>query len=168
MNDNVKWGILIILLLVCLIILLIGFYNVFTTNMENSNKKQLAIVTFSPDKSSSVIITCEVASSPEKRLIGLMFREELPVDEGMLFLYESPRNVSYWMKNVLIPLDIIFLDENCTIIYFEKAEIEANVSDDKLKRYHSTSPAKWVVEINQNLCYSYGIEKGMEVLIEYL
>jgi len=168
MNNKEKGRIVIFLILVLLIVVLSAFYQLTVVNMENVNEGQSAVVTFLPDNSASVVITCEVASSPEKRLMGLMFREELPVDEGMLFVFDYPRNVSYWMKNVLIPLDIIFLDENCTVINMENAEVETNVSDDKLKRYHSASPAKWVIEVNQGLCNSYGIEKGTEVSIEYL
>jgi len=168
MNNKEKGRIVFFLILVCLVVVLAVFYQLTVVNMENSNEEQSAVVTFLPDDSAPIVITCEVASSPEKRLMGLMFREELPVDEGMLFVFDYPRNVSYWMKNVLMPLDIIFLDENCTVINVEKAEVEANVPDDKLKRYHSASPAKWVIEINQGICNSYGIEKGTGASIEYL
>ena len=168
MNKKNKWSIPILLMFVGLIVLLIIFSDAFVTNTENANNEQLAVVTFFPNNSTSVVMTCEVASSPEKRSVGLMFREELPVDEGMLFVYESPHNVSFWMKNVLIPLDIIFLDESGTVINVEEADIEINVPDEKLKRYFSTSPAKWVVEINQGLCKLYGIGVGTNVSIEYL
>lgn len=168
MNNKEKGGIVFFLILVCSIVTLAVFYQLTVVNMENANEKQSAVVTFLPDNSTSLTITCKVASSPEQLLKGLMYKEKLSKGEGMLFVFDYPRNVSYWMKNVLIPLDIIFLDENCTVINIENAEVEANASDDELKRYHSVSPAKWVVEINQGLCNSYGIEKGTEVSIEYL
>ena len=168
MNKKDKFGILVLLMLVCLVILLIVFSDVFITNTENTNKEQLAVVTFFPDNSTPVVITCEVASSPEERLAGLMFREELPVDEGMLFVYESPHNVSFWMKNTFIPLDIIFLDESGTVLNVEEADVEINVPDGELKRYFSASPAKWVVEVNQGLCKLYGMDVGTNVSIEYL
>lgn len=168
MNNKEKGGIVFFLILVCSIVTLAVFHQLTVVNMENANEKQSAVVTFLPDNSTSLTITCKVASSPEQLLKGLMYQEKLPKGEGMLFVFDYPRNVSYWMKNVLIPLDIIFLDEDCTVINIENAEVEANASDDELKRYHSVSPAKWVVEINQDLCNSYGIEKGTEVSIEYL
>jgi len=168
MNKKNKWSIPIFLMFVGFIVLLIVFSDAFFTNTENANNKQLAVVTFFPNNSTSVVMTCEVASSHEEHLMGLMFKEELPMDEGMLFVYEYTLNVSFWMKNVLIPLDIIFLDENGTVINVEKADIELNEPDEELKRYFSSSPAKWIVEINQGLCKLYDIDEGTNVSIEYL
>lgn len=168
MNKKDKWSISILLMFVGLIVLLIVFSDVFVTNTENATNEQLAFVTFFPTNSTSVVITCELASSPEERLVGLMFREELSADEGMLFVYESPHNVSFWMKNVLIPLDIIFLNETGTVINAEEADVEIDVPDEELRSYCSASPVLWVVEVNQGLCNLYGIDVGTNVSIEYL
>jgi len=168
MNKKNKWSISILLMFLGFIVLLIVFSDVFVKNIENVTNEQFAVVTFFPNKSTSVDITCEVALSHEERLMGLMFREELPIDEGMLFVYEDPQYVSFWMKNVLMSLDIIFLDENGTVINVEEAGIEINVPDEKLRRYFSSSPAKWIVETNQGLCKLYDIDVGTNVSIEYL
>jgi len=168
MDDKAKWGILILLVIICLVIFLIEFSDDFINNVEITKKEQSAIVTFHLDNSTPVVIICEVVSSPEKRSFGLMFKEKLPEDEGMLFVYDFPHNVSFWMKNTFIPLDIIFLDETGTVVNVEEADLEINVSDEKLKRYFSTLPVKWVVEINQGLCKAYGIKLGTNVSIEYL
>lgn len=53
--------------------------------------------------------TVEVADDPRERAQGLMFRETMPTTHGMLFLFEKPQQVSFWMKNTLIPLDIVFI-----------------------------------------------------------
>ena len=168
MNKKDKWSIPILLMFVGLIVLLIVFSDAFVTNTENATNEQLAVVTFFPADSTSVVMTCEVVSSPEERLMGLMLREELPVDEGMLFVYEYPHNVSFWMKNVLIPLDIIFLNESGAVINVEEADVEIDVPYEELRSYCSASPAKWVVEVNQGLCNLYGIDVGTNVSIEYL
>ncbi len=168
MNGKTKWEILILLIILCLVIFLIGVSDDFINNVEISNKEQSAIVTFHINNSTPVTIICEVASSAEKRSVGLMFNEKLPEDEGILFVYEFPHNVSFWMKNTFIPLDIVFLDETGTVINVEEADVQLNASDEELKRYFSTLPAKWVVETNQGLCKTYGIEVGTNVSIEFL
>ena len=168
MNKKGKWNIPILLMFSGLIVLLIVFSDTFSTTTENATNEQLAVVTFFPANSTSVVMTCEVASSHEDRLMGLMFREELPVDEGMIFVYEYPHNVSFWMKNTFIPLDIIFLGENGTVINVEEADVERDVSDEGLKSYCSGGPVLWVVEINQDLCNLYGIDVGTNVSIEFV
>ena len=168
MNKKDKWSIPILLMFAGLIVLLIVFSDAFVTNTEDETNEQLAVVTFLPTNSTSVVITCELASSHEERLMGLMFREELPVAEGMLFVYDYPHNVSFWMKNVLIPLDIIFLDESGTVINVEEADVEIDVPAEELKSYLSDGPAQYVVEINQGLCKLYGVGVGTNVSIEYL
>lgn len=102
----------------------------------------------------------EIADTPEERRRGLMFREQLGENEGMLFVYEEESPRSFWMKNTLIPLDIIFLDSEMRIINIEKANPEPNTSDENLASYRSERPAQYVLEINQNRSEEIGLEKG--------
>lgn len=131
-------------------------------------KSTTALVCFELKDSIFLNITCEIASTEEKRIMGLMYREELPIDHGMLFVFNNPIEISFWMKNTLIPLDIIFINSEKKVINVEQGNVEKNTPDNELKRYKSNGPIKWVVEINQGICTSNDIEPGTSVQIIYL
>jgi uncharacterized membrane protein (UPF0127 family) len=71
-----------------------------------------------PDGARAVRV--EIADDPQERARGLMFRESLPADTGMLFLYETPRESSFWMKNTYLRLDIVFMDARGVIRYIHR------------------------------------------------
>ena len=96
--------------------------------------------------------TVQVAKTEQDQVKGLQGIESLPENEGMLFDFtDSPDNVSMWMKDVLIPLDLVFIDEDEEVIYV----IEGKPNDEKL----ITVPGSvYVLEVNANS----GIEEGDE------
>ena len=97
----------------------------------------------------------ELAINNEERQRGLMFRKGMELSDGMMFVYERPQPVSFWMKNTSIPLDIIFADEAGVITkIFENA-----------RPFSSTSifggyDVQYVLEINAGLTKSLGIKTG--------
>jgi uncharacterized membrane protein (UPF0127 family) len=100
-------------------------------------------------------LTVELATNPSARHCGLSNREELPKNQGMLFIYPSARPLTFWMKGTHIPLSIAFLDESGKIINI--LNMFPNQTDE---RYASSRPAKYALELNQGWFQAYGIEIG--------
>lgn len=69
----------------------------------------------------------EIAATPQQQQIGLMFRSELPANRGMLFPFSAPRRANFWMKNVPVPLDMVFLRDE-TVVYIA-AQVPPCVAD---------------------------------------
>ena len=97
----------------------------------------------------------EVAATPEEQAYGLMNRSDLAPDRGMIFPMDPPRDASFWMKNTLIPLDIIFVRPDGTI-----ANIAANTVPMSLEPIPSDGPVKAVLEIAGGRASELGIEPG--------
>jgi len=102
--------------------------------------------------------TVEVAGTPEEQANGLMHRQSLAGDRGMLFPYEPPQDVSFWMKNTLIPLDMIFIRPDGTI-----ARIAANTVPLSLDPVPSLEPVSAVLEIAGGRAAELGIQEGDRV-----
>ena len=124
---------------------------------------QEAKITFHPANSKDVEISCEIAKNIVSKMKGLMHRETLPADEGMLFTFLFPWYRYFWMKNVKIPLDIIFINRNFEIISIHEAPVESGFL---YKRYSSQGLCKYVLETNQGFCKKYNISKGTKIEIE--
>ncbi|WP_259400504.1 DUF192 domain-containing protein [Roseovarius sp. SCSIO 43702] len=99
--------------------------------------------------------TVEVADDRSERNRGLMNRETLPRGAGMLFVYETPRPVSFWMKNTLIPLDMIFLDSAGRVVKVH--EMARPLSTERIV---GGDAVQYVLEINGGLAGPLGIGEG--------
>ncbi|HVN31741.1 MAG TPA: DUF192 domain-containing protein [Thermoanaerobaculaceae bacterium] len=100
----------------------------------------------------------ELAVSDEERQLGLMFRDMLPADHGMLFLFESDGSLDFWMKNTFIPLDFVWLSGSGEVV-----EVRANVPpclSDPCPSYASGKPARAVLEVNAGFAAAHGVRPG--------
>ena len=98
----------------------------------------------------------EIADTPELRQKGLMFREYLATTHGMLFIFDTPDKVGFWMKNTPIPLDIIFINANGHI-----ARIARQTEPYSLDLIEGGSDSiQYVLEINGNAAQQFGIREG--------
>ena len=100
----------------------------------------------------------EVARSPQEQAKGLMFRTAMGPDEGMLFPYDQPRVLSFWMRNTVISLDLVFIDEQHRII--NVAENAVPYSEQSIL---SAAPGVAVLELNGGRARELGIVAGNKV-----
>jgi uncharacterized protein len=110
-----------------------------------------------------VQVRAEIVDTPPAVERGLMFRESLPPNDGMLFVFEQTGVYPFWMKNTLIPLDIIWLDEDWRIV-----SIAASVPPcraDPCPTYPPAGPARYVVEVNAGFTRTHGIARGDRVIV---
>ncbi len=99
--------------------------------------------------------TVEVAVTAPERSRGLMFREEMAADHGMLFIFEQEGDRYFWMKNTPLPLDIIYIDAAGRIV-----SIAADTTPFSEQTIPSGAPAKYVLELNAGTSAESGIKVG--------
>lgn len=111
-----------------------------------------------------VTYTLEIAKTSKQRQQGLMFRQQLDIREGMLFIYPQPGNHRIWMKNTRIPLSVIWLDENAVVI---DVQILSPCDTDPCQSYGVSRVSKYIIELNSrvgNISPGDGI-RGLKQLV---
>ena len=106
----------------------------------------------------SARFSVEIADDPEEQRRGLMFRESMPRSAGKLFVYDRPQRVAFWMRNTLIPLDMIFIDARGVV---QRIHHEAIPGDET--SIPGGGPMLAVLEINGGLARAMGISEGSVV-----
>lgn len=100
----------------------------------------------------------ELADTPKARSRGLMFREHMPRGDGMLFVYERPQRATFWMKNTLIPLDMIFVDRTGVVTHIHRGAIPGDTT-----LIEGGRQVFAVLEINAGLSDRYGLAVGTQL-----
>ena len=101
------------------------------------------------------VVRVELARNDEQRTRGLMFRRELPQDQGMLFVFDETSEHSFWMHNTLIPLDLIFLAEDRRVV-----GVVANAAPQTDTQRTVKKPSRYVVEVSGGEAAAHGIAPG--------
>jgi uncharacterized protein len=113
---------------------------------------------------SGITIHAEIADTPLKRAVGLMYRDHLKKDHGMLFFFSQPQAWSFWMKNTKIALDLIWLDDRKRVTHIERNVPVCTKTDDSCPQYRPNSDdALYVLEIAGGTVDGYRIEKGTKL-----
>ena len=117
-----------------------------------------AVVMLRPEGQPEVSVRVELARSSDERAKGLMFREQLDADAGMLFLYSDEDIRRFWMKNTLIPLDMLFISADRQVVgIVENAEPQTET----LRQVDR--PSQYVLEVNGGFAAAHGISAGTPV-----
>jgi len=103
------------------------------------------------------LIDAQVAQTPGQREVGLMFREQMPQNEGMLFVFEQPSEQCFWMRNTLIPLTAAFIGDDGTLVNLE------DMKPRTLESHCSSKPVRYVLEMNQGWFARKGIKAGFKL-----
>lgn len=103
-------------------------------------------------------ISVELANTDTKRARGLMFRNRLEKDEGMLFIFDDERRHSFWMKNTYIPLDIIWLNSKKEVVHIEHSAPPCK--ENPCPTYSTDQPALYVLELNGGWSIEHNLNIG--------
>jgi uncharacterized membrane protein (UPF0127 family) len=136
--------------------LIFVFFSVCAVNADISgNKCEITIVS---QDGKRVKLNAEIALTHAERERGLMFRQSMNEDSGMLFVFEKEQNLNFWMKNTYIPLDIAYIGKNKIIneIYHMKP-LDVSLT------YNSIKPAMFALEVNLGWFSRHQIKKGSKI-----
>lgn len=105
----------------------------------------------------------EIADDEAERERGLMFRDDMAADHGMLFIHDSEAPQSYWMKNTHIPLDILYFDRQHKLVSAQE-RVPPCSAGDRCPPYPSEGPALYVLELNAGTADALGVKPGDELV----
>ena len=145
-------------IVIFLVVAIIFIFAVFLFSQNKSQEKTPKSIILG-----EVEVFVEIADSPDEWERGLMFRESLKENSGMLFIFKDSKERNFWMKNTLVELDIIFINKNFEIVNIKNA---IPCEKEPCESYESVLPAKYVLEVNSgfaeknNLNIGDGLEFG--------
>jgi hypothetical protein len=151
-----------------LVLVLIG------VSCKSKNNNARSVETTTPVKASVVkkriqvdtaFIMVEIADDDYKRQMGLMFRDSLEANSGMLFIFPEPKKQSFWMKNCRFPIDIAYIDASRKITDIVSMEPPESpfIPEDSLPTYLSSVPVPYALEVPKGWFESRGIRVGATV-----
>lgn len=115
-------------------------------------------VTLSPPGGESVTVDVEVVDTPDSRQRGLMYRKQLAPDAGMLFLFERPEQHTFWMHNTLVPLDMIFITADWSVLGIVENATPLTDSPRSV-----SGESQYVLEVNAGFSRRHGLAAGTSV-----
>ena len=102
-------------------------------------------------------IRAQVAATMDERQVGLMYRREMPANDGMLFVFEEPGQQCFWMRNTLLPLSIAFIADDGTVVNVADMQPLSEAS------HCSAKPVRYALEMNQGWFAKRGVGAGFKL-----
>ena len=130
----------------------------FLVTLLQAKEPELEAFSVTTSDGTVVEYQVEIARTMSQMRRGLMFRDSMPENQGMLFIYEPDRVATMWMKNTILSLDMLFIDSNGWIV-----NIAENTTPFSLDRISSGQPVRAVVELNAGQVEKHGIQIGDRV-----
>jgi len=106
----------------------------------------------------------EIADSDAERARGLMFRDQMEADHGMLFIHDREEPQAYWMKNTKIPLDILYFDNGLKLVS-QQRDVPPCSAGDACPPYPSNAPARYVLELNAGKAAEMQLKDGAQLTL---
>ena len=141
-----------------LIIILTLIFISSSLDIYSENNLKTCRIKLTSDNGAKISINVEIADNDKSRNRGLMFRDELPSENGMLFVFPDSRKRAFWMKNTYIPLDIAYIDSRGII-----NEIYTMKPLDYSIIYNSIKPARYALEVNAGWFRKNNISPGSKI-----
>lgn len=123
-----------------------------------ASPRSMPQVVLKPEGRDPVKVDVEIARAPSERQRGLMYRKHLDPNRGMLFIFEQPAQLSFWMRNTYIPLDMIFVEPGMRIL-----GIVENTTPLSEKQCAVSGESQYVLEVNAGFSRTHGLTRGVEV-----
>lgn len=125
---------------------------------EKNPQRELSTLTFSSGEQ-QIDFEVETSKTMQELALGLMYRKSMPENQGMIFLFETPRQTAFWMKNTYIPLDMVFVNDKLQV-----NGIVENAQPMNEKLIYSPARTIAVIELNAGIVKQKNIHRGMKVM----
>jgi uncharacterized membrane protein (UPF0127 family) len=137
-------------------LILICIYIIFTAGLAHSKQEQVCF--------KENCFSVELADSLYEHSRGLMFRKQMDLDKGMLFIFKEEKRRSFWMKNTLIPLDIIWINKDKKVVFISRNSQPCK--KDACPLITPDKRAQYVLELNGGISDKIGLKEGDKIKIE--
>jgi len=154
----VKRKIYISILIVLLLFISVLYVENFSSNKANFPKGRLRIT----QDGKSIEIPVEIADKDELWTLGLMYRQDIPLEYGMIFVFSEDIQDGFWMKNTFIPLDIAFIDAEGKIFNIQRM---VPCEGENCPIYMSPKPYRYALEVKAGFFEKFGFREGAKIVL---